>query len=167
MTLLPSTKKPAKNASPGRADLERMHSVPIITVPKQYVGMTDKAARHEARSQAKAPGSRILGQFTNLATGWVIHTYPKGISKSLSHNQPLVRSSLIWKLPELIQQAVNVDRQPDRKGRNEILAVYIFYVRVSLDGADRHVKIIVRKHVDGKMRCYNMDIWRQTTPERD
>lgn len=87
---------------------------------------------------------------TNASDGSEIMIDKGGIIHGLSARAGLTDALVATDLQTLLRMATFMRKEPDRKGRTEILAAYRYGAVVEVQGKSVQVGVIVREHKDGK-----------------
>ena len=86
---------------------------------------------------------------TNLSDGTEIMIEKSGIMHGLSKGAGLTDALVATDLLNLLKNATFMRKEPDRKGRTEILSAYRYGAVVEVQGKPIKVGVIVREHRDG------------------
>jgi len=131
---------PASRSDPNR-------DVRIAEVQPRFSQLESNQQRSAARRFAR---DELRGQVVrNRDTGQAITIGSAGIDKATSGRRSGADLDVLTRLPDLLENAVRVDQQPDRRARRSIDAVSTFIAAADIGGRIHRVRLTVRQAPDG------------------
>lgn len=97
---------------------------------------------------------RLVGNYTNAATGWEIGVGRAGLGETINRSGPITKR-VVAALPELLREAVFAYGEPHKTTDRNISKVHVLYGAVSDGGALRRVEIKV-KETNAGQRFYHL-----------
>jgi hypothetical protein len=110
----------------------------------------DYTSMKELRQKALEHATRFIGKaFSNRATGNEITVTRSGVKHTIAGaSDALVRT--IPAIPEMLQSAKLVKREPDKRGRSDVHGIEVYSAPVVIDGEQHEAILTVKHYVDGR-----------------
>ena len=147
-------------------ELRALDPIPVSHVAeRRFAGIGNlEETRRAARTYAL---ETLKGDVENRDTGWSISIQNQGLSKATERGATRTDYfEVLQSLHSLLENAVLVETQPDRRQRPDIKAVHVFYAPVQVVDSPYLVKLTVREHADGR-RFYDHGVSEIITPSVD